>query len=88
MRIIALLKEVTINIIRQHFTFYLCIFSTIAHTRLSFIYFMVHFFITLLYIKLATSFVKPTSSDIPHPFNHVVVGVVEFGFKHLQISNL
>lgn len=42
----------------------------------------------LISINLASCLVKSTSSDITNPFNDIMVGIVELGFKNFQITNL
>lgn len=37
---------------------------------------------------LAASFVDAGAADVPHPFDDVVVTVVELGLKHLQVAHL
>ena len=37
---------------------------------------------------LAACFVDAGAADVPHPFDHIVVTVVELGLKHLQIAHL
>lgn len=37
---------------------------------------------------LAAGFVDAGAADVPHPFDDVVVTVVELGLKHLQVAHL
>jgi len=43
---------------------------------------------TRLTVLSAPRLVQPTASDVSHPFDHVMVTVVQFGLKHLQVTNL
>lgn len=36
----------------------------------------------------AAGFIDSTSSDVTNPFNDVVITVVQFGLKHLQVPHL
>lgn len=37
---------------------------------------------------LAAGLVDARAADVAHPFDHVVVTVVELGLKHLQVTHL
>lgn len=37
---------------------------------------------------LAASFIDAGAADVPHPFDDIVVTVVELGLKHLQVAHL
>lgn len=37
---------------------------------------------------LAAGFVDAGAADVPHPFDDIVVTVVQLGLKHLQVANL
>lgn len=39
-------------------------------------------------VRSGTSLVKSASTDVPHPLDDVVVAVIQFCLKHLQIPNL
>ena len=37
--------------------------------------------------SLAACFIETTLANVPHPLDHIMVTVVEFGLKHLQIAH-
>jgi len=37
---------------------------------------------------LAARLIESAASDVAHPFDHVVVGVVELGLEHLEVAHL
>jgi len=39
-------------------------------------------------VSSAPCLVQPTATDVSHPLDDVMVAVVQFGFEHLQVSNL
>lgn len=42
----------------------------------------------LFFVSLTPSLVQPAATDVPHPFDHVVVRVVELRLEHLQVAHL
>jgi hypothetical protein len=42
----------------------------------------------VLVIGLCSGFIKATLAQVPNPFDYVMIAVVQFRLKNLQIANL